>query len=291
MHNITWDHQHLLLQSTLLSSITDGRQLPTAYRTSFLRTIIQTLESDSIEVHDSLYELYVQLLNATDKSDPPKYVYKHFRLPTANHIVSIRESPNIISEGTTGLHSWQAAGALAEWALAANGTAELHGKNVLELGSGTGLTGFVIGKCCQVTRIVLTDGNERVLRLLADNLEENFDAISTTNVTVSPLDWFDIEQTNLLDDWKPDIILAADVVYDDSLFDALGRTVDFLFRKCANRVQMLLACTIRNEQTLESFMRILRSHQFDWCREPFVAPTHLYWDDTTPIHILRITRK
>lgn len=235
-----------------------------------------------------MYELYVELLDAKS-ADRPKYVYKHFTLPNAE-IVSIRESPNIISEGTTGLHCWQAAGALAEWALA--NADRLATKNVLELGSGTGLTGFVVGKYCKVSRICLTDGNETVLRLLDDNLAENFQHNPALTINVAPLDWFKIEKSQFIadDTWKPDVVMAADVVYDDSLFEALCKTIDLIFRKCSNRCWMVMACTIRNERTLKHFLTRLDLYQFQRSLEEFVPPTHLYWDASTPIQIYRITR-
>lgn len=71
--------------------------------------------------------------------------------------------------------TWQAGAALADWAC--ENSDKFTGKSIIELGSGTGLTGFVIGKICQPTKLILTDGNSIVMKLLTENFRYNFNAI------------------------------------------------------------------------------------------------------------------
>lgn len=54
----------------------------------------------------------------------------------------------------------------------------------------------------------------------------------------------------------PDILLAADVVYDPSIFKILTDAF-YYFLNAKNNSQIILACTVRNSETLESFIKLL----------------------------------
>lgn len=252
MHNISWDDQEKLLNSTLNAEILTNNNLPITYRVAFLRFLIDSLENENIEVHDAIYELYTYLLK--DGRDPAKYSYKHYKLLEYNETVSIKEARQMISDGTTGLHSWQAAGALAEWAI--SNSHKLRHKQCLELGSGTGLTGFILAKICNPKKLVLTDGNNLVVKLLTENYETNF-STKTNEISIEMLDWENIQDSNITDRIVPDIIFASDVVYDNTLFVPLSCTLDFIFKKCENRCTFILACTVRNEDTLNEFIELI----------------------------------
>lgn len=239
------------MDNTLYCKTTNGRDLPISYRLTFLRHIIDRLEALNTEVHNQVYERYVMLLD--EKSSPPKYVYKHHKLPEHGHTVSVKESQNMISDGTTGLYSWEAACALAEWAVA--NSDRFGNKNIIELGSGTGLTGFVVAKCCRPKKMVLTDGNGLVLSLLRENYADNFE--NDDSVVVEELDWNSVEQSTILDKVRPDLIMAADLVYDNSLFVPLSQTLDYIFKRCENLCLLILTCTIRNDETFKEFMQLL----------------------------------
>jgi hypothetical protein len=74
--------------------------------------------------------------------------------------VHIKESRSIASDGSTGVHSWPAGVALANWCL--QNKQELKGKVVLELGSGVGLTGMTVIKACKPRTYVFSDYHPQV---------------------------------------------------------------------------------------------------------------------------------
>lgn len=65
-----------------------------------------------------------------------------------------------------------AAFALAEWAIFNKSL--FANKNVLELGSGTGFCGILIGRICKPNSMILSDGNAKVLDCLKENVHINF---------------------------------------------------------------------------------------------------------------------
>lgn len=238
-------------------------------------------------MHDDIYVALAATLCVDDDADEDAalYAWRHFELWRAgsSHCISIRQRLHIISGGTTGLHTWQAACALAEWAISeTGGLTVLHGRRVLELGSGTGLTGLVVAKVCQPRTLVLTDGNEQVLELLRYNVEANgFNAENENidrskregepQVLVRALDWDAVDAMSdvLLSQCggPPDVILAADVVYDETLFVPLCRALDVLFcihatatATMAMTTTMTIGCcailavTVRNADTLQQFL-------------------------------------
>lgn len=134
---------------------------------------------------------------------------------------------------------------------------------MLELGSGTGLTGLVVAKTCNPSRLVMTDGNEKVLALLRENVAENCKHGEAIGVVA--LDWEEVE-TSLgeLEDFPVEVVIAADVVYDGTLFQPLCKAIEAVFRLAGSSgCSLYLACTVRNEDTLEEFLRQLG--KFDRC--------------------------
>lgn len=65
------------------------------------------LEQSGVEIDDSVYNTYCDNVASPDEESPMHY--RHFLLNTqdSNNILSIKESTNIISQGTTGLCSWK----------------------------------------------------------------------------------------------------------------------------------------------------------------------------------------
>lgn len=148
--------------------------LQVKYVIRFLRHIIDALESRNKEIHDDLYKVFCDYQARATQLDNGVYSYKHYRISAddESEIVTLKENHNKISQGTTGLNVWEAALALCEWSL--SNKSAVRGKQVLELGAGTGLSGLVIGKCCQPASIVLTDGDDNVLDYLSENVRNNF---------------------------------------------------------------------------------------------------------------------
>lgn len=217
-----------------------------------MKRLIDGIEKYTSEVHDDLYNHFCDIKNLQSSETEEKYAFKHFIYNNKGERVTIKEATSLISNGTTGLCTWEAAIKLAEWAI--DHKRDLQGKEILELGSGVGFAGICIAKACQPSSLFVSDCHEKVLELLRQNIEIN--GLSDV-VTVLNLKWG--ESLEGLQK-NPDYLLASDIIYDDSLFEPLLETVDEIFElnpKCV----FMLACTVRNEATLDKFLGLLRCSQ------------------------------
>lgn len=174
LNELTWNDQKSLLEQTVQWPILEKYPLQVKYVIRFLRHIIDALESRNEEIHDDLYTIFCDYQAKATQLDNGVYSYKHYRIVAdrESELITLKENHNKISQGTTGLNVWEAALALCEWSI--GNKSALSGKNVLELGAGTGLSGLVIGKCCRPNSIVLTDGDDNVLNYLRENVRNNF---------------------------------------------------------------------------------------------------------------------
>lgn len=114
-------------------------------------------------------------------------------------------------------------------------------KNIIELGSGTGLVGLVaayLGGNVTVTE------RESVLDNLHSIVKENIQDDKTTEINVLKLDWRD----DLTNSFSPeyDLILGADIIYIEETFPDLQRTLLYLSNR--PNCMILLSCKIRYEK-------------------------------------------
>lgn len=189
-----------------------------------------------------------------------EWVFKHYVLSADDKgaPVVIKEKPQIISEGTTGLCAWQAGIFLANWMC--ENAKLFENKSILELGSGTGLTGIVAAKQCALSRITLTDCHSQVLRLLEENVALN--GCRRDTVRVLHLNW-DSPSLDNVDGLSPppDYVLAADVVYDETIFQPLVNVLTLLSSR-NSRIKIILASTVRNSNTLTEFLALIERSGF-----------------------------
>jgi predicted nicotinamide N-methyase len=89
------------------------------------------------------------------------------------------------------------------------GTLDVKGKRVLEIGSGTGLAGIACEKM-GAKEVVLTDFHENTLKNLTNNVHVN--GCSSDIVVIEFLDWRTPTESNIKGLF--DVIIAADIVYD-----------------------------------------------------------------------------
>jgi len=139
--------------------------------------------------------------------------------------VTLLESRAVISGGgTTGLRTWEAALALAEYLIVSHlgrfyrfpGAIVVAGErlveeagSVLELGAGTGLVGIVAARL-GAGRVVVTDGDEGVCDALKAGLERNGVA---DVMSVRRLMWGEEEEGEGADEGERfDLVVGADVV-------------------------------------------------------------------------------
>ncbi|CAB3247669.1 unnamed protein product [Arctia plantaginis] len=124
-----------------------------------------------------------------------------------------------------GLQVWRGAFLLGDWLIHLGLKGELTNKCVLELGAGTGLTSFVAALYAK--KVVCTDIDlGGILELIKLNAKYNRSLIKS-NFKVMPLDFTDTNwKPQVLDEIKhSDIIIAADVIYDDDVTAAFISTI------------------------------------------------------------------
>ncbi|CAL7941877.1 unnamed protein product [Xylocopa violacea] len=271
-HFVNLEKQKEILESTINSNLNIKYPVKRSYQRAFLKWLMNKIEEEDGEIHDDIYATYCNLISSM--SDESVH-YRHFLI--GHHYINIKESTNIISEGTTGLCSWQGAIELSEWCM--KNKEIFSGKVILELGCGVGLTGLCIIKNCSPQQYIFTDYHKTVLNMVSENiklnllnnekevhselkhnrlklqLEYNF-----TNVQVMELNWKDISKY-INEKWiVPDIVIGADILYDEDLFHDLILGLK-AFLSFSNRYA-IIAATIRNVDTISQFLHQLASPFF-----------------------------
>ncbi|XP_044733571.1 protein-lysine N-methyltransferase EEF2KMT [Chrysoperla carnea] len=287
---ITEENEAKLIDGTVNHPIILKYPVKYSYQTIFLKKLLSILESGSTssEIADTIYEHYVRVLNS--KSD---VYYKHYYL-NHNDIITLEENPNLISDGTTGLCTWQASLHLAEWCIQNNHL--FDSKNIFELGSGVGLLGIVLSKKTTAKEIWLSDCHSQVLNKLCKNIKlnttdykiideidlEQFDLLKSGRTLLKAVsdgvegqktfgvklfDWVDVSTPGLFSDLFCDYVLAADVVYDSSVFEHL----------------------LRNAETLKSFLKTIeQTESLHYRKLDCVKPKVLFWNQDTPIELYAV---
>uniref|UniRef100_A0A3B4FQR7 Eukaryotic elongation factor 2 lysine methyltransferase n=1 Tax=Pundamilia nyererei TaxID=303518 RepID=A0A3B4FQR7_9CICH len=244
---------HMFLQTCLHPLC---RKFPPSvrYRRLFLSQLIRRLEASGCEPLDELYDALAEVVGAEETME----CYKSYLLP-AGGAVSLMENIALISEGTTGLVTWEAALYLAEWAL--ENQQVFTGRTVLELGSGAGLTGIAVCRSCSPKRFIFSDCHSTVLQKLRDNVWLNGLSEQTTPaVSVEKLDWTAISEEELRE-IGADVIIAADVVYDPDIAGSLAKLLSIVLRCSSAEVlpQVFICSTIRNLETYGGFKQQLEA--------------------------------
>ena len=117
---------------------------------------------------------------------------------------------------STGAAVWNGANMVAWYMENVLGRASLEGKSFLELGAGVGFDGLI---ACSMgsTDVVISDGNEDVLKLAEENIEINIAEARRSDIRTGRLRWnTDDEKGYLVSPVKQepwDYIVAADVTY------------------------------------------------------------------------------
>ncbi|KAF1647712.1 Protein-lysine N-methyltransferase EEF2KMT, partial [Aptenodytes patagonicus] len=293
-----------ILQKTVLHPLCVKYPPSTKYRRCFLTKLIKKHESTAAEPLDELYDTLAGILNEEEST----HCYKNYLLPTGEP-VTLSESVAIISGGTTGLVTWDAALHLAEWAI--ENSTVFSNRTVLELGSGIGFTGIAICKTCSPKTYIFSDCHPRVLRELTENIRLNGFVLEpdttrhiqtesqgqeaearncqTPKLIVAELDWGSVTEKQLLD-LQPDVIVAADVVYDPEIILALIGMLQKLstFRADRKRPEVYIAFTIRNPDTYHLFQTELGKVGIGWQIIPAHSNGIFLYDVQPNITILQL---
>ncbi|XP_076299116.1 protein-lysine N-methyltransferase EEF2KMT [Lasioglossum baleicum] len=299
--------QKEILSKTINNDLIKRYPIKRSYQRAFLKLLMNKIEQEGGIVHDNLYTAYCDLISTS----PSELIhYRHFLIKSddvSDHI-TVQESTNIISEGTTGLCCWQGALELSKWCV--KNKSEFHDKVILELGCGVGLTGLHIIKKCSPNRYIFTDCHKSVLEMVCENVKLNLlndreaaevkwpsekdrlrfrTEYNNTNVEVMKLNWEDIKE--YLDEHRivPDVIIGADILYEPYSFNALVLALK-AFLSFNNRYA-IIAGTIRNADTFSQFLHTLEIHGlfYEECNTP--KQTILIQATDAPVKILRICQK
>ncbi|XP_047427988.1 protein-lysine N-methyltransferase EEF2KMT isoform X1 [Mugil cephalus] len=245
-----------ILKRTCLHPLCQNFPPSVKYRRLFLSELIRRQEAADCDPLDELYDALAEVVGAEETTE----CYKSYLLPNGE-AVSLLENIALISEGTTGLVTWEAALYLAEWAL--DHKQVFSGRTVLELGSGVGLTGITICRSCSPNRFVFSDCHSRVLQKLGDNVHVNgLTEQGSPAVSIEELDWTTASEEKLKE-IGADTVIAADVVYDPEVAGSLVKLLSKILR-CSS-AEVLICSTVRNPDTYGSFKKQLEnagiSHQ------------------------------
>ncbi|KAL6306735.1 putative methyltransferase-domain-containing protein [Sparassis latifolia] len=150
------------------------------------------------------------------------------------------------------------------------------GKNVLELGSGTGLVGLVAGKLG--ARACITD-QAPLIEIMARNVSMND---LTALVTVAELNWGEPIPQDIP---RPDVLLAADCVYFEPAFPLLVKTLADLVIDDTTEV---LFCYKKRRKADKRFFTLLKK-EFTWTEVDDNPARDAYSREA--ISLLRLSRK
>ncbi|XP_042876996.1 protein-lysine N-methyltransferase EEF2KMT-like [Penaeus japonicus] len=262
--------QENFLSNTVQHPIARRYPPATSYARMFLKKFIEQIEESNQEVCEDVYLVYTDLISQC-ASVSTDLCYRTYKLQS-DCVLTMKETRKLISDGTTGLFTWEAGHVLVEWC--SENAHLFRNKNVLELGSGLGLMGLAVIKLCKPASYTFTDLPTTVLKTLAENVKINLengpdeeissicdwtDGMETsynhTEVNIRRLDW---EQGSC--DIVTDIILAADVVYDPAIVNCLIDTLKTALDNNPGAIAVI-ASTLRNSDTYAFFKDVLAKNK------------------------------
>ena len=293
--------QSLIYSRVLCSPIAKRYPPPISYRKSFISWVLKTLVGDSLQTDENLLSEYLELISIPrEHGGEEMKSYQTFILckPTectckcsSDHCVTVRISSSLLSAGTTGLSTWEAALCLAEFLMLSVDLTSSHDQTpfgrlkgsssftIVEVGCGSGFSGLAAAKllemsgdiCGTQARLILTDHHVAVGEYLKDTLDARDGNIGRDwKVEWERLDWRDVfdrmREGNGSDVWLQDskrccesgvdVVLASDVVFDGQICAPLASTLLALLRTQRESVAYV-SSTIRNRETFLKFEEAL----------------------------------
>lgn len=184
----------------------------------------------------------------------------------------------ILSGGTTGNRTWEAALHLGSFLASPAGEALVRGKRVIELGAGTGFLSLFCARHLGAKGVVVSDREPALIENIRGCVPFNQNGPDTDPIPIYPAVWewgTPLQRTEEMDVFvaddklKFDVALGADLVgrsficlhsftdvfqiYDADLVPLLLSTVRDLFENYTVE-QFIIAATLRNEATFKTFL-------------------------------------
>ncbi|KAM3723552.1 Uncharacterized protein ACO02O_06760 [Dirofilaria immitis] len=221
-----------------------------------LKYIIEQLELRHIEIGWQLYNCLTDSM-----MDNAAYADRMYFDETFSKYIIVQENRYQLSHGTTGLSCWQASCDLANYLLK-HGHGYVSESNILELGAGCGLLSIALAAFGFARSITFSDGNDDVLNIIRDNIRSNFSKNCDIIFNVIFLEWETINVENI--PVIPDVIFAADVVYDiraiKPLMHAIRKLLVAFTKENKTGPCCMLANTIRNQETVDKFIACINKN-------------------------------
>lgn len=281
---------------------------PERYRFRVLKRLVKALEDaiedpeeDEIsdEISASLAQYMAQPLPSGSAAAQQKS-YVTYTAPSSDPNsprVTVLEAPSLLaSSGTTGFRTWEAALFLAAYLSSSGRNHLVTGKNVLELGAGTGFLSILCAKHLGAQRVLATDGSQEVISDLKSNIQLN-EVKGGALIQTAILQWGHALIGGVADcrekESSYDLVLGADVTYDLKSIPSLIATIRDLFELYPH-IKNLISATVRNEKTLDAFTIACEKNGFTLEQLAVPMPeeksqTGFFIPATTTIRIFLIT--
>jgi predicted nicotinamide N-methyase len=182
--------------------------------------------------------------------------------------ILVNEARNLLSRGNNvGLRTWEAALHLAWYLMTVHRPGLVRGRNVLELGAGTGFLSLLCAGQLEAGHVLATDGLGHVCESMQANFDLNENEHQGTLRGRPPpqarqLDWTDPSEIDrlLAGDVQYDLVIGADITYHPDILRPLAELLSRLKDKFPN-VVIIISATIRSD-TFAQFVAICRDLGF-----------------------------
>ncbi|BCR91891.1 protein-lysine N-methyltransferase [Aspergillus chevalieri] len=285
---------------------------PVGYRMSVLKMILGRLEDairdpEEDEIMDELVETWGDLITLPKPSQiqqAQQLGYIKYTAPSPpsqspsasecepRTVVTSESRGLILSSGTTGFRTWEAALHLGTY-LSSPSIADtlIKGKQVLELGAGTGFVSLFCAKYLGPKRVVATDREQALIESIRDCVGRN--GIGEEVLVPGIWEWGNEMAVDGGEDGF-DVAFGADLIYDEDLIPLLQSTLTTLFEGY-NLQQFIISATLRNEETFQAFLDACQMNNFKVERIPFESPpedkqTGFFHSTSIPIKMFSIRR-
>ncbi|KAI9825652.1 MAG: hypothetical protein M1832_000996 [Thelocarpon impressellum] len=281
---------------------------PERYQSRVLNAVISAIENNIVdpseeELSDDLMSVLATFLASTlprEFAAAQQKAYVTYTSPSplgqrdAAQLTLLESRALISASGTTGLRTWEAALHLGAFLMSTGAEGLVKEKNVVELGAGTGFVSVLCAKYLGANHVLATDGDERVLEELGTNLKLN-GLESSETAEVAALRWGEPLEATCVNPWTSegiDTVLGADITYDVTVIPALVSTLSSLLDAYPG-IEVIIAATVRNEDTFSRFLRACRSLEYKIAVLPFRAPPMaqqrgFFHSTTTPLRIIQL---
>lgn len=211
--------------------------------------------------------------------------------------ITLLENRGLISaSGTTGHRTWEAALHLGQFLCLHSDI--IQGKDVLDLGTGTGYLAVLCARYLGARHVIASDGSDEVISNMSETLFLN-DLQDAPRISTMEVMWGHALVGTEEQAWnggRPvDVVLGADVTYDRSVVPALVATLAELFQLYP-RVEVYISAAKRNEATFEVFLQACRDNglmaqSLDYGVPPRAEQWGPFYDDQVSISICKVWKR